>query len=97
MYLPDDLFALQKQTSLSEEGRSVDSVCVLFLLLLSLAGIFSVSIARREWTRKKLYRDFAELDARTLLLDLKLALVSQITQKGGFNLGSGHPQEREFG
>lgn len=67
------------------------SVCILSLLLLSLAGILSLSSSRREVTRKGLNRDFAELDARTLLLNLKSALVSQITQTGGFNLGQWPP------
>ncbi len=65
------------------------------LLLLSLGGILSLSIARRERIQKELSRDLAELEARSLLLSLKAEVLTQVRTTGGFSLTAWTPDQPE--
>lgn len=76
-------------------GALILAISVLLLLLLSLSGVLSVSLAQRETTQKLLYREFVEMEARSLLLDLKASVVFQIKKTGGFNLTQWAPPQSE--
>ena len=76
-------------------GALILAISVLLLLMLSLSGILSVSLAQRETTQKRLYREFTEMEARSVVLNLKASVVSQIKKTGGFNLAQWTPQQSE--
>lgn len=68
------------------------SLSMLLLLLLFLGGILSVAITRRERIQKELSRDLAEIEARSLLLNLKDEVLTQVRNTGGFLLNAWTPQ-----
>ena len=75
----------------NEGAALILSLSVLLLFLLSLSGVLSFALARRERIHKELSRDLAEMEARSLLLNLKAEMVSQIKTTGGFDMTVWNP------
>jgi hypothetical protein len=83
---------MKRQPALRVDGAAlILAISVLLLLTFSLAGLLSVALGRREHIQKELSRDFAEMEARALLVNLKPAVAMQITQTGGFDLSRWNP------
>jgi hypothetical protein len=74
------------RTSRREGAVLILALSVLILLLLALAAVLSFSLSWRQRVHKELSRNFAEIEARSLLLSLKAELVSQIKGTGEFTM-----------
>jgi hypothetical protein len=75
----------------TEGAALILALSVLLLLLLLLSGVLSFALARRERIHKEFSRDLAEMEAHSLLLNLKAEMVTQIKRTGGFDMTAWKP------
>lgn len=80
-----------KCPELTDGAALILAISVLALLVLALGSILSVSLSRRQRIQKELSRDLADIHTRSVLLNLKPAMVEQIKQTGAFEIAHWKP------